>query len=204
MSKILHQVWIQGAAELPAAYAANREAWRAALPDDWELWLWDNKTARARWSDYAEHEAKCKHHAMRADLILARASRDYGGLCTGTDCTPVNPSPLLDFIGSNSTMIVCNPSEPEVSNGLVWSAEPGHPFFQCVCRHQLRSPARLSDTSPHEMTGPGCYWQALKAHRWALIMVTCSIAYTHHWRRRDEINPAGWIDPGYAASWWGK
>ena len=51
--KLLHQVWLQGARNLPAEYEANRTAWRAALPSEWGLRLWDHESAAERWPGIA-------------------------------------------------------------------------------------------------------------------------------------------------------
>lgn len=203
MIKILHQVWIQGAADLPQPFRDNRAAWRAALPDDWEMRLWDNAAACAQWADYAEVQATCSHHAMRADLILARALRDFGGLATGTDVIPKNIPNLLQWLECNETLVIANPPAKSASNGLVYMGRTGHPFICCVCRHQLRDRKRLRDPDVWRVTGPGCYWEALAAHQWDLAMATDLRAYSTVFRKPDTGNPLAWVDPGYAGSWHG-
>lgn len=203
MTKILHQVWIQGEANLPEKFAQNRKEWKAALPG-WETRLWDKESACAQWGDVADVFDECSHHAMRADLILARALRDIGGLTAGTDMRPVNPYGLRKWCETHKTMLVVDLSEPEVSNGLVWSAEPKHEFFACVCKHQLRDRRLLKDHNIPNVTGPGAWWTALRAHRWDVCMVSVRHAYTRHWRERGITNPKAWVNPGYAASWWNK
>lgn len=205
-SRILHQVWVQGGASLPENYQRNRELWRAALPDGWTMMLWDDAMARARWSDYAAVADQCYHHATRADLILARCSRDFGGLNVGTDSVPANAADMLHFIESNETALVLTSHRDELSNGLVWSARPGHPFFACVCLHQLRQNAKhVANKNVPWATGPGCYYQAFRAHSWDLNLVTLKRGFTHDWADKTRTrNGAAWVDPGYAASWWGE
>lgn len=202
MTRILHQVWIQGEDALPEKFRKNREMWRSMLPGDWEMILWDNEKAKKQWPEYARVESKCYHHATRADLILARCIRDIGGLATGTDAQPLNPGPMLRFLEIAPTMVVIDPRAKELSNGLVWSANPGHPFFKCVCNHQLRKDGSLlCSKSVASATGPGCYNEAFLAHRWDLCCVTVNHAYDRHWTEKKRVNPDAWIDPGYAASW---
>lgn len=199
--KILHQVWIQGASELPEEYKENRAKWRAALPQEWEMRLWDEESARARWPEYAEVSHLCSHHAMRADIILARCLRDIGGLQTGTDVVPNNIPPLLRFLEATDTMVVVNPKCRSASNGLMWMEQPLHPFMQCICRHQLRSRELLGDRNVWKVTGPGAYWTAIARYMWNLTMVTDHKAYTASYGRKGVSNPEAWVDAGYAGSW---
>jgi mannosyltransferase OCH1-like enzyme len=201
MNKTLHQVWVQGIDALPPAFAKNRELWRKALPG-WTLRIWSDADAAATWNDWTEISPLCSHHAMRADIILARCLRDFGGLTCGTDTVPMNAEPLRTFCETNPTMLVVDFAEPEVSNGLAWSANPGHPFFGCVCNHQLRDRSRLAEKNIPAVTGPGAWWQALRARRWDVQCVSVRTAYSRQWREKQTTNPKAWVNPGYAASWW--
>ena len=200
MNKILHQVWIQGESELPKAYTDNRNLWRENLPG-WEMKLWDNETAQAQWSEYAEVEASCSHHAMRADLILARALRDFGGLATGTDVIPNNIPNLLKWLDVNSSLVIANPSSNSASNGLAYFEDIRHPFISCVCNHQLRDRNLLRNKNVWLITGPGCWYQALVDHRWNLSIATDLRAYTRLYSDKTVRNPDAWVDAGYAGSW---
>lgn len=200
ISKKLHQVWVQGERELPDAYRENRRLWASALPE-FELILWDEKSASEQWPDFAAVSARCFHHATRADLILARAIRDFGGLATGTDCRPNNPSKLLALMEVVEAFLVLTPGRQEISNGLQWSARAGHPFWSCVCNHQLRnSGAHLGRASVSSATGPKCYHHAFHARMWDLHLVTAPAAFTRDWKNAWK-NPDALIDPGFAASW---
>lgn len=199
--KILHQVWVQGEEDLPEDFRRKRRVWRDTLPESWEMILWDGEMAKKQWPDYAEVESLCSHHAMRADLILARCLRDLGGLVTGTDVEPNKPEGLLTFIENFPTMVLVDPHEPQVSNGLVWSEEPRHPFIECVCRHQLRDKRILKDRNVSKITGPECWWDALKAKKWDLCLATTTHAYTSQWRKGYPVNHNAWVDPCYASSW---
>lgn len=162
--------------------------------------------AKTRWPEYAEVEQRCFHHATRADLILALALRDIGGLATGTDVVPLEKfSNLVDFMEVNSTMVVINPSGTELSNGLVWFREPGHPFMTAVCRHQVRDGgAHLGKPNVHCATGPACWFQVFESRRWDLTAVTMDHAYNRHYKDSTVTNINAWVDPGYAASWHGR
>lgn len=199
-ARIVHQVWIQGEAELPEEYQANREFWKKLLPD-WTFMLWDNVSASDQWPDYAEVESQCSHHAMRADLILARAQRDFGGLAMGTDVKANNIVNLLSWIETNRTLVVANVSGKAASNGLSYFGAPSHPFISCVCRHQLRDKKLLSDRNVWRVTGPGCWYEALSAHMWDLSIATDRRAYTRLYSETEPGNPEAWVDPGYAGSW---
>jgi len=199
--KILHQVWVQGEDELPEAYQENRKKWKEALPDDWEMILWDDQMARDRWPIYNEVSDLCSHHAMRCDIILALALRDIGGVTTGTDVIPRNLQGFLDFISVADTMVLINPKDHSCSNGLVWMKETNNPMIQCLCKHQIRNRARLKDKNVWAVTGPRAWWEAAVARRWSLHFVADSVAYTRMWKDRDDTNIDGWVDPGYAASW---
>lgn len=200
MSKILHQVWIQGEENLPEAFCTNREMWKRDFPD-FEMVLWDEKSASTQWSDYAENSNRCHHHATRADLILARAVRDFGGIATGTDCSPNNSDRFRKFIDVADSMLVITPGRKEISNGLQWSASPGHPFWECVCKHQLRDNGRhLSNSNVPFATGPGCYMEAFQARKWDLFLVTATVAFTMDWAGAWK-NRSAFINAGYAASW---
>jgi len=206
MKKVLHQVWVQGEDRLPEEYQSNRAKWRAALPDDWEMMLWDDWNARERWPVYDEVSGLCSHHAMRCDLILALALRDIGGLACGTDVTPNNAEGLLKFLDASETMVVTNPKVGSCSNGLVWMAGPQHPMMKCLCRHQLRDRKLLASRDVWAVTGPRCWWTVAKAHMWDLVMVTDRRAYTLSYGQgpgRGVVQKHAWVDPGYAKSWHG-
>jgi hypothetical protein len=201
-SKKLHQVWIQGEGELPEEFKANRAQWRAALPD-FEMVLWDEESARKQWPEFAEVSNSCYHHATRADLILARALRDFGGLATGTDCRPNNHAKLRALLNVVDSFIVLTPGREEVSNGLQWSSRANHPFWKCVCNHQLRDHgSHLSRKSVSSATGPRCYHEAFHAQMWDLHVITAPGAFTRDWKH-GWTNPDALIDPGFAKSWVG-
>ena len=200
-SKILHQVWIQGEKNLPSDFQKNRELWRQVLPDGWEMILWDEEMAKAEWEDYAEVTGLCSHHAMRADLILARAQRDMGGLAMGTDVIPHNTEGLWAWCDNNSTLVICNISGRSASNGVSWFASPNDPFISCVCRHQLRNKALLANRNVWKVTGPGAWYEALSRYQWDICMATDRHAYTRLFSDKNITNPKAWVDPGYAGSW---
>lgn len=198
--KKIHQVWIQGEAEMPEEFKANRALWQAEFPD-FEVILWDEESARKQWPEFAAVSSRCFHHATRADLILARALRDFGGLATGTDCRPNNSAKLKSILSVVDSFLVLTPGRHEVSNGLQWSARPNHPFWKCVCNHQLRGRGRhLGRKSVSTATGPKCYHEAFHAHMWDLHVVTAPAAFTRDWKG-GWTNPEALIDPGFAASW---
>ena len=200
MNKVLHQVWVQGEDNLPDDFRRNRELWRQDL-EGFEMILWDNAMACERWPDYAAIQHLCSHHAMRADLILARALRDIGGVTTGTDVIPNNIPNFLDYIGCNDTMIVANPSGRSASNGLSYFKHTGHPFIKCVCNHQLRDISLLSSRNVWAVTGPRCWWEALVAHHWDLNIATDMRAFTKLYSDKEVRNKLAWVDAGYAGSW---
>lgn len=200
MKKILHQVWIQGEANLPEDFAKNRALWQKELPD-WEMILWDEESAVAKWPDYAVVSPLCSHHAMRADLILARAQRDIGGIATGTDVVPNNIPNLLKWIECNDTLVIANISGKSASNGLSYFGTTQHPFIKCVCNHQLRDRSLLSDKDVWRITGPGCWYQALASRMWNINIATDERAYTKLYSDRVVRNPDAWVDAGYAGSW---
>lgn len=198
--KIIHQVWVQGEKALPKQFMDNRELWSKAFPE-FELKLWDEESATLQWPDFARVKGRCYHHATRADLILARAIRDFGGLATGTDCTPNNVEALRKAMSENQAFVVRVEGRPEVSNGLQWSAGPQHPFWKCVCNHQLRGKGvHLSSPKVNRATGPRCYMEAFSAYPWGLTAIPASTAYTHDWKK-GWSNKDAMINPGYAASW---
>lgn len=201
MSKILHQVWVQGEEHLPEEYQKSRAQWREALPDDWELRLWDDATARAEWADYNEVSDLCNCHAMRSDLILARALRDYGGLASGADVIPNNIPDLLNFISATDTMLVTNPKGRACSNGITWFRDPHHPLAGCVCRYQLLDWGKLTTGNVWRVTGPGAWWGALSAGSWNMTLVTDRKAFSHLASDKEASNPDGWVNPVYAGSW---
>ena len=138
---------------------------------------------------------------MRADIILALALRDIGGVATGTDVIPNNIPDFLQFIDATDTMVINNPKGKACSNGLVWMAEPNHPLLQCVCKHQLRDPNLLQNGNVWQITGPKAWWEAVKAREWNLTMVTDRKAYTRMYSEKKASNPHAWVDAGYAGSW---
>lgn len=200
MSLTIHHCWIQGAAALPAPYAANIAAWKAAFPTA-VFMLWDLKAACERWSDFRLLQDRCYHHATRADMILARALRDYGGMSLGTDVSLNVAAPLQDWMRLNDSLVLVNPSRHETSNGIAWFRAPNHPFIAEVCRLQVSAPDRLSSSNVPLVTGPQCWYRALASRAWNLSLVSDARAYTRLWFDRSYYNPNGWVDPGYAASW---
>lgn len=200
MNRTLHQVWIQGEAQLPSAYADNRRKWMQELPG-WNFILWDNAAACSRWPEYAAVQERCSHHAMRADLILARALRDFGGMSTGTDVVPNNIPNLLAWLAANDSLVIANIAGKSASNGLAYFSEPNHPFISCVCRHQFRDLNLFTNPNVWAVTGPGCWWQALASRMWNLSLATDDRAYTRLHMNEVVTNPTAWVDPGYAGSW---
>ena len=199
--KILHQVWVQGESDLPSDFQKNRALWREKLPQEWEMRLWDDGAAKAEWEDYREVADSCPNHAMRADLILARALRDYGGIATGTDVVPNNIDNLMLWTECNDSMVILNPGGGAASNGLSYFREPNHPFIKCVCLHQLRNGNDLSGAHVWGETGPGCWNAAIRAHMWNLSIATDRRAYTKLYSEKEVGNPDAWVDAGYAGSW---
>lgn len=199
--KILHQVWVQGEEDLPLSFKENREKWRIELTDEWEMILWDEKSASERWPEFKEVSKICNCHAMRADIILALALRDIGGVATGTDVIPNNIPDFLRFIDVTDTMVINNPQGKACSNGLVWMAQPKHPLMKCVCKHQLRDKKLLEKGNVWHITGPKAWWQAVNAGMWDLTMVTDRKAYTRMYNDKKPTNIKGWVDAGYAGSW---
>jgi hypothetical protein len=198
---ILHQVWVQGEPQLPSAFHANREVWKMVLPRDWRMILWDDECAARQWADYRELRHLCSHAAMRADLILARALRDFGGLITGTDCRPTRPAGLLHFVEHHASMLVYDYKKRALSSGLAWSALPGCPFFSAICVEQIRDPERLRSRSVAAVTGPGAWTRIHGSRKWEVNLVSSRRAFVREWYEDAGIRRPGWIDPGYAASW---
>ena len=207
MKKILHQVWVQGESELPQAYIKNRELWRKKLPDDWEMKLWDADSAAAEFPDYADLHDQCSCHAMRADLILARALFKHGGLICGTDAIPVNIPPMIEAceVEKKAWVVLENGDDTQWSSGPIAIscglafAIPGHPFFQHISNIQaIRVAQRLHVL---KATGPGCWTDCYLSGWWDLGAHSFARAFTHRW---DEKGPHRWeafINPGYAGSW---
>lgn len=200
-SKLVHQVWVQGESELPADYARNRREWAAVLPPGWRMVLWDEAKARAEWPDYAAVADKCSHHAMRCDLILARAQRDFGGLAMGTDVRPLQAAALFAFVAATPAFIVANVPGKSASNGVSWFSAPGHPFISEVCRFQLRDIAELANRNVWAVTGPGAWFSVFKSKLWNLATVSDRFAYTRLYNETGVTNPDAWVDAGYAGSW---
>jgi len=202
MKKIIHQVWVQGIDCLPKKFRDNRNKWKKYFPD-FECILWDDVSASHMWEDYSLHTEKCYHHATRCDLILARALRDFGGLATGTDSIPVNYQSLREYIETHPSLLVYINQGPNASNGLQWSSEPNHAFWQQVCDYQLRQNGELlSKVPPNKATGPWCYTDCLQAFEGEIDIVPGELAYTKYWKEAESWdNPEAFIDPGYAKSW---
>ncbi len=199
-SLTIHHCWVQGAAALPAAYAENIAQWRQEFPGA-TFRLWDHEQAARQWSDYRALQGRCSHHAMRADLIQARALRDFGGLCAGTDARLVNPAKLRAWLQLHDTLVIANMSTISVSNDVAYFREPGHPYIQQVCRAQVARPEALTDRRVDLITGPQCWGRVLHSRSWDLCIATMAHAYTHQFHTPLDRNPNAWIDPGYAASW---
>jgi hypothetical protein len=199
--KILHQVWVQGEENLPLPFKQNREKWRSELTDEWEMILWDDESASEKWPEFKAVTKICNCHAMRADIILALALRDIGGVATGTDVAPNNIPDFLRFISATDTMVIINPSGKACSNGLVWMANPKNPLMDCLCRHQLRDRKLLEKGNVWQITGPKAWWEAVNARMWDLTMVTDRKAYTKLYSEKKVGNPKAWVDAGYAGSW---
>lgn len=200
-SKIIHQVWVQGEDQLPENYKANRDAWSKVLPDGWRMVLWDEKMAVDQWPDFAKYTSLCSHHAMRCDLILARAQRDFGGLAMGTDVTPNNPKKLFTLCETLENFIVTNIKGNSASNGLSWFSKPQNDFITVVCKHQLRDISLLGNANVPVVTGPSCWWTVVKSQMWKMTYLSDDVAYTHRWKEHPNKNVDALVNPGYAGSW---
>lgn len=207
--KKLHAFWAQGANKLPEKYRANLDLWREALPDDWEVVVWDTATASERWQDFADVEARCFHHATRSDLVHARILRDIGGVLVGTDSRPARGLPrFLDLVGSIESHAVIDLSQPAIMNDLSYSDGVEVDFWAAVAAFQLRDGGgHLGSEAVSRATGPVCMFQVFSRGDWKLTVSTLRQAYTHSWdiRRVDQnklrYNSNAYCDPGYASSW---
>lgn len=202
INRTIHATWAQGEDAMPEKFRRNLDMWRAAMPD-WDLHVWDTRQAIDRWEDFGRIEKKCYHHATRSDLIQSRVLRDIGGIYIGTDSTPAAGLPrYVRLIESVEEAIVTDIRVGAAMNCLAFSRGGGSKFWSCVANHQMRgNNARLGDRNVHSATGPGCIWEALKAHQWPVHMIPMMEAYTHHWNGSYRRNPDAYCDPGYAASW---
>lgn len=203
MNKTIHVTWAQGESELPMKFRQNLDLWEKALPD-WELEIWDIEKASARWEDFKKHHGRCFHHATRSDLIQTRVMRDIGGIYIGTDSKPALGLPrFIELIETVNEAIVLDLRGNAAMNCLSFSRGGGSDFWSCAVNHQMRENCgKLGQKDVHWATGPGCLWEALKAHNWSIHMIPMREAYTHHWAKgRYPRNPDAYCDPGYAASW---
>lgn len=98
--RVLHQIWYQGEAELPARYRVFRDGWRAAHPD-WEHRLWDRAACRAllaeRYPEFLPTWEAYPLFIQRIDSIRYFILEHHGGVYLDMDMECLKPlDPLLD------------------------------------------------------------------------------------------------------------
>lgn len=200
MIRILHQFWAQGEDRLPPEFRANRELWRDQLPPDWELRLWTDENAAEMWPEWKLVSPWCSHHAMRCDLVLARAQRDLGGMACGTDVVPLGKDRienLLEWCRINGTMVIHAPHRGDSPNGLSYVGSIKHPFWVDLCERQMSGGLNsLGRTSVLKITGPGAWSDVLRKKDYGLSLATPHRAFGGRWG-----SARGWVDPVCANSW---
>lgn len=200
MSKIIHFAWIQGEENLPDKYRENIRQWKLAFPE-FEIKIWDDVSARKQWKDYNKYSDQCYHHATRADMIRARAIRDFGGMALDTDASPMNTVDLRKHMELNA-FVVINGKYVGISNCLQWSAEPQHPFWRRVAAVQIRDGgATLGNKTVNNATGPLCYERVFKSKHWDLTLVTAFKAYKNGYQKNSWNNPNAFMDAGFDGTW---
>jgi inositol phosphorylceramide mannosyltransferase catalytic subunit len=98
--RIIHQIWYQGASEVPPRYRAFRDGWRKTHPD-WEHRLWDQAACRAllveRYPHFLAAWAAYPLFIQRIDSIRYFILNTHGGVYLDMDMECLRPlDPLLE------------------------------------------------------------------------------------------------------------
>jgi hypothetical protein len=189
---ILHQIWLQGADEIPPRYLPYRETWLQAHPD-WQVELWDDARIIDLLVDrYPEHLALYTGYpnlVQRVDAAKYFILHALGGFYTDMDTECVRPlddavrrfelvlsaaGPRPDGRAPSLTMILATMGSfvtpPYINNGTIGSI-PGHAFWPDVFAALHQSAARRW-FHPHEMhisksTGPAFLTAVFRRSRFA-------------------------------------
>jgi inositol phosphorylceramide mannosyltransferase catalytic subunit len=160
---ILHQTW--KTAQLPAAFAAFQERWRALHPE-WTYKLWtDGDNDRFVRTHYPERYAlyrSFEREIFRADMARCLYLHYFGGVYVDLDIEPLRP--LHDLLANQSCLLGTEPAlhaeklwnKPRLVSNAVMASRPRHPFWlhmldEIARRAQLQSEQR---GNPVATTGP--------------------------------------------------
>ncbi|HUR80983.1 MAG TPA: glycosyltransferase [Thermoanaerobaculia bacterium] len=179
--RIIHQIWIQGAAALPARYRELTATWTLRHPG-WTHRLWDESSLRAVLNGTAWWRVYEKQPELtaRADVARYALLQRFGGVYADVDVECRRP---VDSLLGDARLCVTNYTHPrpaatrfaDATNSFLASV-PAHPLWDDVL-------ARLEDEAHAncfvtERTGPAMLAGILETHADDVHLVRFPHAFT--------------------------
>lgn len=131
--RVIHQIWYQGADEIPDRYRAFAAGWQNAHPD-WEYRLWDRSACRdllaGRYPDFIPVWEKYPLLIQRIDSIRYFILNTHGGIYLDMDMECLKP---LDPLFEDCDLILSRTIEYNIA---AMAGIPGHPLWHHVM-HRL-------------------------------------------------------------------
>jgi mannosyltransferase OCH1-like enzyme len=169
--RIIHQIWVQGAGELPARYRDATATWRARN-GGWTHRLWDESSLREAllkhrpewWPIYAAQPEL----VARADVARYALLQIFGGVYADVDTECTRPiEPLIEH--SAATLQVTLYSKPrrapnrfvDVTNSVM-ASRAGHPVWSRVLDRLITH--HHPGINLLSRTGPYMFWPLVQEH----------------------------------------
>ncbi len=205
--KVIHQIWLQGAEQLPSRYRWASETWKRNN-SGWEHRLWDEDLLiglmRDEVPEWLPLFSSQEDFAARADIGRYALMQHFGGVYADMDTVCVRPlGPLLRderarlFVHTSSGQPWpwrFDRKDPfcRIGNALIASV-PGHPIWRMVSKHIT---AHNHPATPVVFrTGPEMFWPIVK--RYSIE----SPGDVHLLARRRML--AAWYLPTLYMRWYG-
>ena len=181
---VIHQVWFQGEANLPAKYRAPRDKLRAMNPD-WQYMLWDDKSLRRLCQRLGYGDAYDAGKIMHQKIDFGRyvALLAYGGISIDMDTESLRtlsnfvdeykPTKLGVTLSSanalESSLAYLRPARRFYNNATIVCPHANMPEMKRICDHMaklLRSQSRFLQRLPESFqiqrtTGPLAFTDAV-------------------------------------------
>lgn len=147
--RIIHQIWYQGAAQLPEKYRRFRRSWQKNHPD-WEFVLWDEKSIREHiHSEYAWFAAYFDGYPMdiqRMDAARYFILNTFGGFYIDMDVESFKP---IDELLDGYRLLL---SKTAAYNNAIIGSVPRHPLWQTVFDNLCEFCEQHASGSPRQST----------------------------------------------------
>lgn len=197
----LHIYWMQGWDNAPPRALRNRDAWISA---GFNVICWDDENVGLKFK-------RLMPPAMRADITLARAMCNLGGVAVGADSSPLDvdswkksieilPYWCGQVIWQSKKSSIGSPAQRPYIAGSYFNK--GNPFIKdVVATHNILLKRVYKRTpNPFNLTGPKLWAKMYAKHSRYVNVIAGGYAFLKEPRITARSNSA-WLDAGFANDW---